>query len=106
VQRARRPENPSKDIAASRSPASCIVSLGRANGSGEETNRSRKEKASKAHRMGALRSSVRWWLGSESTRPEGWVMMFIARGMSVQKAVCYDTVMRDEAVGYSQPRRL
>jgi hypothetical protein len=72
--------------------------------SGEKTNRSRKERASRAHRMGELRRYVRWWLGRESTLPEGWVMMFIARGMSFQKAVCHDTVTGGEAVGYSQLR--
>jgi hypothetical protein len=31
---------------------------------------------------------------SDSTRPEGWVMIFVARGIRVQKAVCHDTGTR------------
>ena len=41
--------------------------------------------------MGEERIYVLLRTGRERTRPEGCVMTFVARGMSVQKRVCHDT---------------
>jgi hypothetical protein len=51
-----------------------------------------KDRASSAQRIGELRKYVRCHLLSKRTLPDGWVMMFVARGMRVQKAVCHDAV--------------
>jgi hypothetical protein len=66
---------------------------------GKNMRRRMKDRASSAQRIGELCKYVRCHVLSERTLPDGWVMMFVARGMRVQKAVCHDTVeeLEDEA---------
>jgi hypothetical protein len=54
------------------------------------------DKQSIAQMIGEHRKNVRYRLGIPHTRPDGWVITLIAKGTSVQKAVCHDTGEAEE----------